>query len=112
MISDTDLLRRNFESLESNQELRILAAKVKFQQLSEITTEILKLKMGLSKFECQLRNYLQVLSGEMELYCKIDIKNNVDTILTKIAEGFTNKNWIIITDNILDIYRAIYEYCK
>jgi len=112
MISDADRLRKNIQSLESNQELRILAAKVKFQQINEISIEILKIKMGISKFEYQLRNYMQVLSGEMELYCKINIKKNVDTILSKIAEGFTDKNWEIITNNILEIYATIYEYCK
>ena len=112
MISDAKRLKEYIDSLQSNPELRILVAKVKFQQMGEITAEIFKLKLGISTHKCYLRNYLQVLSGEMELYCNIDVNENIETILTKIDEGFTEENWKVIVNSCLGIYEAIYEYCK
>ena len=112
MISDAERLKETLKLLKENPEIRIIAAKIKMQQMNEISAEIIKLKQGVSKHECYLRNYLQVFSGEMEIFCGIDITKHVESILFKIKEGFTDTNWNHIVDECLEIYRLIMNYCK
>jgi len=112
LIGDAQRLKKYKQSFDTNPNLRIRAAKIKFQQMNEIYAEILRLKLGLSKHTCYLRNYLHVLSGEMELYCNIDITRDVNNILLKIDGGISEENWEQIVSECLKIYEMIYDFCN
>ena len=45
----------------------ILQTKIKLRQMSEIYCELLKIKDGLIRYTCQIRNLLHAFGGEMEL---------------------------------------------
>ena len=85
--------------------------KEKFQQMNEISNEILKFKLGLTEYTCKLRNYLHILAGEMELYYGIDVNNEVEELAAIIEKKNVGVNWDKIIGICLSIYEKIYNFC-
>lgn len=107
-----ELLEKYRENSESDPSLHILMTKVKLRKMSEVFCEILKLKQGLTQRKCHLRNLLQVLIGEMEIFCKIDITTEVNQILENIDSGINEDNWNHIVNSMIIIYEKFFNYCK
>ncbi|MHA1202985.1 MAG: hypothetical protein ACTSQ4_10755 [Candidatus Heimdallarchaeaceae archaeon] len=112
MIGELVLLEKYRENSESDPSLKILMTKIKLRRLSEVFCEILKLKEGLTQHKCQLRNLLQVLIGEMEIYCKIDITNEVNLLLEIVESGINENKWNQIVVTMVQIYEKFFNYCK
>ena len=100
------------EVSKEDPELFLVMARLKLKQMSEIVIEVLKLKKGIKQHTCHVRNMLQVLSGEMEIYCNIDINDEVINIASLLDGKSSAKKWDGITKNILQIYEKILTYCK
>ena len=99
------------KSCDNNKELLILQIKFKLKQVSEIFGELYKIKEGLERYTCQVRNLLQVFSGEMELYCQVDINKKVENLSYLLEEGINSTNWDEVNKIILGFYEKILSYC-
>ncbi len=99
------------EYCDNDKELVILQTKFKLKQVSEIFCELLKIREGLEKYTCTVRNLLQVFSGEMELYCFIEIYEEVETLSILLDEGINYTNWEKVNQVVLDLYSKILSYC-
>ena len=98
------------ESSYKERELIILKTKFKMKQASEIYCELLKIREGLVKYTCQVRNLLQVFSGEMELHCSVDVNEEVENLKILLDEGITLTNWEKVNEIVLEFYSKIFSY--
>jgi hypothetical protein len=69
-----------------------------------------KIKEGLEVYTCAVRNLLQVFSGEMELYCSVDINREVETLSFLLSQGINPTNWNKINTIVLNFYEKILSY--
>jgi len=100
------------ELSQSDSALTILSTELKLKQMSNIYCEILKIKHGLTKHSCKLRNRMHIFAGELEIHCNLDISDLANQIIKSVEEGITEENWAIITKHILTIYEEILMFCK
>ncbi len=98
------------EHSNNDKELNILQTKFKLKQVNEIFYELTKIKEGLESYTCSVRNLLQVFSGEMELYCSININREVEILSFLLNEGINTTNWIKINKIVLEFYEKILSY--
>ena len=98
------------EHTDNNKELLILQTKFKLKQVNEIFCELSKIKEGLEVYTCSVRNLLQVFSGEMELYCSMDINREVETLSFLLNQGISHTNWNKINKIVLEFYEKILSY--
>jgi hypothetical protein len=112
MLRDIQMAKRYKLIAEEDPSLKIIMAKYKLKQVSEIFCEFLKLKDGLTEFTCQSRNLLQILSGEMELLCNEEINGEVKELTEILDTGDYVKNWKRVIRAILDIQVKIFTYCS
>ena len=99
------------ETCESDIELFILQTKFKLKHVSEIYCELLKIRDGLQRYTCPVRNLLQVLSGEMELYCSTNVNNDLKELSFLLEEGIDYTNWDRVKKIIVGLYSKIISYC-
>lgn len=100
------------ETCDNNKELMILQTKFKMKQASEIYCELLKIREGLVKYTCRARNLLQVFSGEMELYCFVDINKEVENLKFLLDKGISFANWENVNEITLELYSKILSFCS
>ena len=98
------------EYTNNDKELLILQTKFKLKQVNEIFCELSKIKEGLETYTCSVRNLLQVFSGEMELYCSVDINREIETLSFLLNHGINPTNWIKINKIVLEFYKKILSY--
>ena len=95
----------------NEKELLILHTKYKLKQITDIYSELLKIRDGLEKYACSVRNSLQIFSGEMELYCSINIDKEVESLSNLLSEGIDKSNWDKVNKIVLVFYEKIFSYC-
>lgn len=89
----------------------ILQTKIKLRQMSEIYCELLKIKDGLSKYTCQVRNLLHAFGGEMEMNCKC-VNSEIQSLIILLEEGLTSLNWEKANGLMISLYERIFKYCN
>lgn len=96
--------------LKEERTLEVSWAEKKLKQANEIYIELLKLKKGRSKYQCQVRNLLHIFGGDMEINY-MEVKEETKTIASILDEGISSLNWYKIDDVMTSIYGKILKYC-
>ncbi len=89
----------------------ILQTKIKLRQMSEIYCELLKIKEGLIKYTCRVRNLLHAFGGDMELYCKC-VNPEIQSLIQLLEEGLSPVNWEKTNDLMVVLYERIFKCCN
>ena len=89
----------------------ILQTKIKLRRMSEIYCELLKIKDGLVKYTCQVRNLLHAFGGEMEMYCKC-VNPEIQSLINLLEEGLNPQNWEKANDLVIVLYERIFKCCN
>ena len=97
--------------LEVNPDSFVLLVTTKLRQMNTIINETIKLKHGLSKHTCKVRNHLHILGGELELYCDIDISSRTSKIVQIFDEIDSEEKWKKLMSEYLSLYELILNCC-
>ena len=112
MLGDMEIRKIKGETAKQDVSLSILSTEIRLKQMNDIFSEIVRIKSGLTNYTCKLRNLFQILTGEMELYCDVDISSYISLIVNTIENGNIVKNWDIIVKCMLSLYKEIFRYCN
>jgi hypothetical protein len=89
-----------------------IRAKVRLRQISDIYCELIKIRDGATNYTCEIRNMLQVFSGEMQLHCSLDINEEISDLAILLEEGVSDSNWNETNDIILHLYELVLKKCS
>ena len=89
----------------------ILQTKTKLRQMSEIYCELLKIKDGLVKYTCQVRNLLHAFGGEMKMNCKC-VNPEIQSLIKLLEEGLNPLNWEKANELMIVLYERIFKCCN
>jgi hypothetical protein len=77
-----------------------------------IISETMRLKLGLSDYTCKVKNLLHVFGGELELYCDLDISDQLTRITKLLDETNSEEKWNRLHSEYLKLYELILKFCS
>jgi hypothetical protein len=89
-----------------------IRTKIRLRQISDIYCELIKIREEETLFTCDIRNMLQIFSGEMKLHCSIDLDKEIEMIAGLLDEGISISNWEKTNNIVLKLYETVLRKCS